>query len=206
MKLKFYHGQQYIYLFALIIILGFAGWYYMQASFFSIQRIPDKIIARLPDIIVNNLRVTQFSTEGKPTHYFYTPQLIHFPHQNLSQFIKPHITLASQKGNPWIIHADKGESESGLDKVTLLDHVVIHQDPSASDPNEKEKTITTSEITYYPKKNFAETQKMIFFEEPGLHVQSLGMTAELEKQKIHLLQQVSSVYVQDNQKNQNEIQ
>jgi lipopolysaccharide export system protein LptC len=194
---KFYDGKQYIYLFILFIVLGFSGSYYLQSSFKN-NRLPKSVLAYLPDIVVEDLTVTQFNEKGLLAHYFHTPQLIHYPHQNFSQFIQPQIILVppSENNAPWTIRADKGESKDGVDKITLIDNVVFHQDASGT---EKEKTISTSEITYYPQKDWAVTHKMIIFEEPGLRVQSQGMTAQLKKQQIHLLQQVSTTYVPNDQ-------
>ncbi len=186
-------GQQYVYLFLLLIGLGFSGWYYAQSSFIF-NALSPKLIAYLPDIIVDDLSVKQFDIKGQLSHYFYTPQLIHTPNKNLSRFTHPKIILSSQEenGRPWSIQADNGIAEDGLDKITLINNVVFHQNASG---NDQEKTLRTTSITYYPKKNWAETQEMIFFEEPRLHAQSLGMTANLKTQEIHLLQQVSSIYV-----------
>lgn len=188
-----YHGQQYIYLFILIVSLGFIGWYYAQPSLYA-ERIPDKVLVYLPDVIVKNLDITQFNEQGFPTNHLYTPELMHFPHQNLSQFTKPRIILYPQHGAPWFILADKGEAELGVEKITLLNNVVLHQNALG---NEKARTITTSAITYYSQKDFVETPQMIYFEEPGLRVKSLGMTADLKKQQVNLLQHVSSEYIQN---------
>jgi lipopolysaccharide export system protein LptC len=118
--------------------------------------------------------------------------LTHFPYNNSSKFISPHYILHSEKGEPWFIQSERGESEQGTTKITLIDRVILHQNASET---EKEKTITTSEMSYFPEKNWAETNKMVFFEEPGLRIQSEGMTANLKEQKINLSQHVTSEYI-----------
>lgn len=195
MKVIRWEGQQYIYLFFLLILLGFSGWYYMQSSF-NLNILSPKIIAYLPDIMVEDLTLTQFDTQGKPAHSFYTPQLTHFPHKSMSQYTSPQITLTPEGQEPWSIHSNAGEAEDGINKIILIGNVVMHQNATN---NEKEKTIKTEEITYYTKKNWATTQKKIFFEQPGLSVQSVGLAADLKEQQIFLLHQVSSIYEPNNE-------
>ncbi len=190
MKWIKWEGQQYIYLFLLIIALGFSGWLYMQSSF-NINFLSPKTIAYLPDMMIEDLTVTQFDVEGKPAHYFHTPHLTHFPHKSMSQFTSPQIILSPEEGQPWTIRSDKGKAEDGSNKITLIGDVVFHQ--NAAD-NEKEKIIKTEEMTYYTKRSWATTQKKVFFEQPGLSVQSTGLAADLKKQQIYLLHQVSSIY------------
>lgn len=191
-----YHGQQYIYLFILIIVLGFTGWYYAQPSL-STPRLSEETLAHLPDVVITNVHATQFNNEGMLSSRFYTPELIHFPYNNMSQFVAPRIIIYSdQKADqvaPWYIQADKGQSEQGSDQITLTQHVIMHQDASLT---EKAKTITTEEIIYNAKTDRAFTDKMIYFDQTGLQVQSQGMEAYLKQQKVHLLQQVVGKYLQ----------
>jgi LPS export ABC transporter protein LptC len=194
-----WQDQQYIQLFVLFMVLGFMGWFYMQSTF-DMNILPRKLIARLPDIIIEDLTLTQFDEKGQPAHYFHTPHLIHYPHKDKSRFTSPQIVL-TQDGdnpNPWQINADRGEAEAGINKIILIDHVIFHQQALNKD---KEKNIKTNRITYYSKKNWAVTPEKIFFDQPGLSVQSIGMGADLKEQKIYLLHQVSSIY---DPKNSNE--
>lgn len=184
-------GMQYVYFFIALILIGFTGWYYTRPSRFP-QGLSHEILLRLPDHIVTELNMTEFNTEGFPARRFHVKELIHFPTHNLSQFKKPYIVLYPDKGKPWVIQSDEGEAENGTTKITLLNHVIMHQNAYE---NETEKTITTDEITYYTQNDFAETKKMIFFEQPGLRIQSLGMKAYLKKQQIELSQQVWSEYI-----------
>lgn len=195
MKYIKWEGQQYIYLFLLIIALGFSGWYYMQSSF-NINLLSPKIIAYLPDIMIEDLTVKQFDATGKPAHYFYTPALTHFPHKSMSQFTQPKIILTPEDEEPWTIRADRGRAEEGINKITLISNVIFHQNAAN---NQKEKKITTELMTYYSKKNWATTPEKIFFEQPGLSVQSVGLAADLKEQKIFLLHQVSSIYDPNNE-------
>lgn len=190
--MKSYQGQQYIYMFIMIILLGFTGWYYAQPSLVN-NPIPKDVLIHLPDIIITDLNITQFNAQGNMANHFYTPELTHFPYNNLSQFIEPRIIVYSQASSeqPWLIQANQGESEQGSKIITLSEHVHMHQQGNGT---EKEKTILTDEITYYADTDTATTQDIIYFSEPGLHVKSQGMTANLKEQRIHLLQQVTSEY------------
>lgn len=188
-----HQGLEYVYIFMAIIALGFTGWYYASPP--NISKMSKEALSHLPDAIAYELHVTQFNAKGFPSNRFYTPKLTHFPNTS-SQFTAPRIMLYPESGQPWFIQSDSGQAQQSADIITLTDHVILHQDASGTD---KAKTITTSEITYYTKKDLATTPKMIVFEQPGLLVKSLGMTAHLKTQQIHLSQQVWSEYHQNAQ-------
>lgn len=186
-----HQGLEYVYLFIAIIALGFTGWYYATPP--NINKISKEALSRLPDAIAYEVHATLFNLKGLPANRFYTPKLTHFPNTS-SQFVRPRIVLYPDNGQPWFIQSDSGQSQQNADIITLTDHVILHQEASG---NDKAKTITTSEITYYTKKDLATTPKMIFFEQPGLLIKSLGMTAHLKTQQIHLSKQVWSEYIQN---------
>lgn len=188
-----YQGLEYVYVFIAIIALGFTGWYYATPP--TISKMSKEALSRLPDAIAYEVHATQFNVKGFPANRFYTPQLTHFPNTS-SQFMEPRIMLYPESGEPWFIQSDSGQSQQNAHIITLSDHVILHQNASE---NDKAKTITTSEITYYTKKDLVTTSKMIFFEQPGLLIKSLGMTAHLKTQQIHLSKQVWSEYHQNAQ-------
>lgn len=186
-------GQQYVYLFVAILALGFTGWFYSQPALVT-NPIPKETLDHMADMIITSLNVTQFNEKGMPANHFYTPQLTHYPYNNSSEFTNPHIILYPDDAAPWVIQSDKGTAEQGAEKVVLSDNVIMHQDAYG---NEKVKNITTSQITYFTEKDWAETDKNILFVQPGLRVRSKGMTANLKTQKINLLKNVTSEYIPD---------
>lgn len=192
--MKQYQGQYAIYLFLLMVALGFTGWYYAQPSF-EIKKLPQETLAHIPDSIVTDVDVTQFNKLGQLSTHFYTPKLTHYPANNWSQFTTPRIVLYPEKGEPWFIQADEGQAENGYQIIRLMNNVTMHQDASKTDKSDKSKTIATTQLTYLTEQNLAVTSQMVYFEQPGLKVKSLGMTANLKEQKIKLLQQVWSEYV-----------
>jgi len=187
------NGKYVIYFFIAILVLGFTGWYYARPITI---KLPKEELLHLPDAIGYAVKVTQFDAKGMPSNSFFTPKLTHYPNAS-SQFTFPRIILYSEKGEPWLIQADAGKSEKNTEIVTLFDHVILHQDASGKEQSKTSKTMTTSEITYYTKDDLATTSKMIFYQQPGLFIKSLGMTAHLKTEQIHLSQQVWSEYQQN---------
>jgi|GEM_PF-6645513 len=187
-----YHGRHPVYIFILLIFLGFTGWYYAEPS--SSLKLAPEVLSHLPDILVNELEITQFNADGNISSHIYTPELKHFPDNNRSDFKEPRIVLyRKNQESPWFIQADRGKMQRGTHVITLMDHVILYQN---ADSDNRVKTITTSEITYYPENNQAETNKEIIFEQPGLHVRALGMKADLKEEKIELLNKTWVEYVQ----------
>ena len=61
----------------------------------------------------------------------------------------------------------------------------------------KESTITTSKIIYYPKQQLATTTHFITMQQPGIIVKSHGMNAYLNQQRVQLLR-ARGQYVKSN--------
>lgn len=181
--------RQYILGFILLIALGFSGWYYVQNSTVHYK----KNTSNKPqaDFYIYNMTSLQFDKNGKLSDKITSPKVTHYPKNNTSYLQQPLIYAQRNQQGAWHIKSDQGKAENGSDVVTLWGNVNLHQEASKENGT---TTITTSKLTYYPKKKFAETHKAIQISQPGTVLNSVGMQAYLDQGRVKLLSRARGQY------------
>lgn len=142
-------------------------------------------LAVRPDSIIEHMRVTEFSAAGTPMHILITPQLTHYSNLDRSDLQQPKVTIMQEDQTPWEIQAMFGQTDHGIAQITLYDQVQLYQ---AADEDRPSSLMTTSKLIYYPNLQLAQTDAPIEFKQTGLHVKSIGMIADLERDTVELLQ------------------
>lgn len=122
-------------------------------------------------------------------------QMEHFVRLDMSKFIDPKILIYTEDRVPWHITSKYGRSQQGSKKVFLYNHVVLHQ---PQEPNHPETTIYTSELTVYPDRSFAETNKKVKITRPGTVIHGKGIRANLKTGIVKLLTKSRGVYEPEN--------
>lgn len=183
-------GKQAGWLFLALISLAFSGWYF--ASSVNVQKLDDQTLATTADTIITELTVRQFNQDGKLIHSLQTPLLHHIPQRNMHWLKQPFIQLTESMDAPaWEIHAQEALSYDGGEKITFKKQVVMHQpEGHKSAPS----TLKTEEMTYFPQKKLAFSEKKMTFEQPGTRVTSIGMKAFLNEKRVQLLSRARGLY------------
>lgn len=130
-----------------------------------------------PDAFMTQLNYQAFNKKGKLQVHLKAPEMSHYPLDNSSQFLKPNVVMYTDGGIPWHVSADHGRSKQGSKKIYLWGHVVIHQ---PNRPGLPETTITTSQMTVYPDKQYAETNKDVVITRPGSKTSATGLQADFK--------------------------
>lgn len=115
----------------------------------------------------------------------------HYIRHDSAIFIKPQILIYTDDHIPWHITADYGKSQDGKKTVFLYNHVILHQ---PSEPDHPEITIYTSELTVYPERSFAETNRKVMIKRPDTTIHGKGITANLKTGIVKLLTQSQGTY------------
>lgn len=173
----------------LFLIAGFSGWLILHNNYhFEIE--PNEI--HKVDMFMVNVIYTKMDENGRPKNQFFSPKVIHYPYHNSSKFVSPHFIIASKPTEkPWDITAKHGLSEGGLKTVQLWDDVKVHQTAGA---NNQENTMTTTQLTIYPKRHYAETNQAVTITQPGSVIKGIGLKATLDKGIVELLSHPHGIY------------
>lgn len=144
-----------------------------------------------PDAFMTEVNYTHYNTQGDFRCRIYAPKVIHFPEQDTATFTNPKMVALTENQLTWVITADRGISHQGMKVLDLYDHVVVQRLNAAK---QKTLTMTTTQLTAFPQQRFARTDQPVTIIQPGSVVNSVGLTADLNKGEIQLLSQVQGTY------------
>lgn len=143
------------------ILLGFVvlSCYFFYTMIFSKPMQP--ILNQYkPDVIINDITSISFNTAGTISTHVSAPQMTYTNYTKQASFTKPYITVYQDHAAPWVITANSGTADQTSGLYRLIGHVLLIQGPSKKS---KSILISTSELTIYPDKHIAETDKSISF-------------------------------------------
>ena len=182
-------AKQAVWLFFTLIILACSGWYFAHLQ--TVTRLDHETLFSTVDTTVSQLTVRQFNTDGLLVNLLTTPLMQHIPKEDVQLLDTPHIIIAQEDHPAWTICSEKAKSFDGGQKITFMQHVIVHQNPG---DKTQESTLTTEEVTYYPKEKKATTDLFVTYEQPGNTIQSMGMNAFLDEKRVELLHQARGSY------------
>ncbi len=183
------------YIVGCILLLGVAytGWLLFQSSTFA----PDVTQGKQfrPDIFMQDVKVVETDETGKVVKHLTSPKLVHYPKDDKTQITQPvYVVYQDNQKQPWVIKATMGTSYNGGKKIVLQDNVNIHESQGT---NNQDTLITTSSLTYFPKKDLASTKKPVTIQKPNLKITAIGMNAFLAEKRVDLLSNTRGIYVPD---------
>lgn len=178
-----------LFMFILLLLIGMMGWYIARPE--NLNLLDSHTLATTPDAIIENITVTTFNPDGSLAHRLTSPLMKHIPQNNVSLLQQPHITVYQTKQAPWQISAGHGKALNGSQKVELSNKVIIHQRASTKN---KENTLRTEKLFYYPKKRYADTDVAVTLTQPGIIIKAIGMQAYIDEKSVKLLHQTRGRY------------
>ncbi len=143
----------------------------------------------IPDFFIINSTHTKFNSSGKIQNQIKAGKITHLPTNNIYLFEKPDMLMNTPGEQPWRVTADKGKSEKGKSIVYLWDNVKIVR---AASPKNSDFDITTTALTIYPEKRFAETDQPVTIIQSGNITKAVGAKADLKTGIIKLISNINS--------------
>src|SRR3990167_10058090 len=134
---------------------------------------------------------TEYNEQGLIKTKMNAITITHFQKSGATQFEKPYIVTYTENRTPWHIRADQGVSDKTGSKIILTGHVNVHELQTAQ---HAETTITTTELTIFPKESRAVTDKMITLSRPGTVIHGTGFIANLKTGQYQLRSESEAVY------------
>ena len=144
-----------------------------------------------PDSFAEQIHVTQFNDDGSLREQLFSPKVIHYLADDLTNITTPNIIYYVPNKPVWTINSEYGQSRNAYHTIELWDHVTLHQ---AASKDKKETALFTHHLNYFPKQDRAYTQAQVTLEQPGVHITAKGMQAFLTEQRIQLLSQARGRY------------
>ena len=175
----------------LIILACLTTTAFMLRTFPHCKKLLKQQLDRQPNAFMRKVNYYQYSDEGNLHSHLVSPFIVQFSYKNSSYFISPHCLIYTSQHVPWIISADRGKSQNGIEWIYLWGHVKIHEPTQAT---KIKTTITTRNITIFPYRSFAQTDQPVTIVRPNSLIKAIGMTADLKTGIIHLLSHARGIY------------
>ena len=176
-----------------IVAIASLGWQLMHDTHANTYEMDIKALAKTPDALIYNLRYQQYDTAGQLIHFLESPLIQHIPKRNLHILTTPHIIVMEPGKEPWIIDADSATSIDGGKQIDFNQHVLISQNKQDTNYGTR---LSTQALTYFPEQKRAKTTAEITITQAGNQLQSKGMIADLNENRIRLLSNARGHYVQ----------
>lgn len=148
----------------------------------------------LPDAYMENVTAIILDKVGKVSMKIVTPRMVHYAHDDTTDFSDPQLTLYHKSPNPWFIVSKTAKAQHGIDQVVFRDDVTIHH---PADYNNPATVIKTTSLTVHPNDKTAETAEPITMIQPNSVMKAIGMIADMDSGNIKLLSQATGEYVPD---------
>ena len=186
--------KHFITLFALLVLTGaFMLWEFSPEH---LLRDPEPVRSDFPQAFVIGSHSRVFDEQGHLRYILVTDEVNHYQYhanrasdQDYTWIEQPDITLLDPEQPPWYLSAERGRSNPGEDSLTLLNQVRLWQEAERG-----LMEMTTSEITLWPERQFAKTDKPVKMLAPRGNQDAIGLEADLGKNRIQLLSEVRGTY------------
>lgn len=151
------------------------------------------------DLYMHDATIRQFSDNGMLHHELSAERFTHFPLTDWTTLVSPNIVLFSDDAVPWAITAQQGRmitnSSFREEVVELWGNVLaIKQNPDGSFIN-----IQTQELTVYPERDYAETDKKVYIDDNSGRTTAASMQANFVEGKFSFssgaFDRVHSLYI-----------
>lgn len=172
--------------FALSVFVVF--WDSPPEVFLNKNKTPETSISRANSYMINS-QTRKFNDQGLQAFSLTTIRGQFFKHQDKFVMDKPKIKANS--GNPgkapWHLTANTGTVFERGKRIVMQGDVNAWQ--PAPDGNTQ---IKTTQLTFYPDRDVAETDRKVYLSSPGTRINGVGMKANLDQQTFKLLSKVKS--------------
>jgi lipopolysaccharide export system protein LptC len=151
----------------------------------------EKALRHDPDYFMENFTVTSMNEAGRP-HYFMEAQyMAHFPDDDTTRFVKPHLTIYQEDVAPWTVDSEHALATAGGKEVHLMGNVIMQRPDT---PEQAGLKLTTKDLLVRPDDEYAETNQPVTIVDASGIVNAVGMQVYMRDEKVLLQSQVRGVY------------
>lgn len=171
-------------LLAIILALAVGYWNIRPTTFVPPLVVEDPL---QPDFFMVNGRVTQLGENGTPTYHLVSERATHLASDDSTRLVQPNLRYYREgEPEPWIMTSVHGRITEAGDRVLLQENVVLRQQV----PGMSERRLTTSALTVFPPKDYAETDQDVRIEDARHVTTATGMQAHFNDGRLILLSNV----------------
>ncbi|MDD2049031.1 LPS export ABC transporter periplasmic protein LptC [Pseudomonas putida] len=142
------------------------------------------------DYYATNAHSVQFLPDGKMQYEMTADKVEHLKVSEVTLLTKPDLQMYRGTTYPWHVQSEKGEVNPDGSEVELIDSVRV----ARTDEKNRTMIITTSRMTVFPQKQYAQTAQAVKIDGAGGVTTGNGMKAYLKDGRMDLLSNVRGQY------------
>ncbi len=168
---------------ALLVAVGY--WNIRPESFMQVPAAPTADQPEI-DFYVINSRTVQYQPDGKRHYELTAEKMEHIAATDMSLLTRPDLLAYRGTELPWHVTSERGEVGPQGQEVELIDQVRVERTDAKGRPT----IITTSRLTVFPEKDYAQTRQPVRIEAANGVTTTTGMEANFNDGTIKLLSNV----------------
>lgn len=173
----------------LAVLLAAAGYWNISPESFMDQ--PKSAVDESAiDFYAINAHSVQFLPDGGLQYEMTADKVEHLKATDVTLLTTPNLELYRGSTFPWHVESKTAEVSPGGDHVELIDAVRINR----TDEKSRTTIITSSRMTVFPQKQYAQTQQAVRIDGLGGVTTAIGMKAYLKDSRMDLLSNVRGQY------------
>lgn len=157
-----------------------------------IESVEDTIdmTATKADYYLEDFETLKLDTKGRPEYIIHGDSLIHYPAEDVSEIVAPHLILHRGEAS-WTVESKMGRLTTDPDIFTLQGAVTVHRSATSEIAEIK---ITTTDLRVHTAENFIQTDKPIEIISQDWTLKSKGFESHIEAGKLTFLSEVEGHY------------
>ncbi len=171
---------------AIFLTMLYAALYWDGSK--SLPMLSGKPDSNRVDLFVEQVHGVKFDRDGKLAETLRASRLDHYPERNESVMLEPILDMQGSNGKMWKISAERGILV-GDNEIRLQKNVVIVD-------NTKTLRFESERLNYFSDTQMAQTEDAVRLQHAANITTALGMRANLNTNRIELMRNVDSRYVQ----------
>lgn len=145
-----------------------------------------------PDYYMTDFVLYVSDAQGRPAYRLQAERFAHLAADDTGELVKPEFTLQQPAGPPWVMRAADGWIGPQGAELYLIGGVTMARTRSEDEPAIR---ITTEDLRVRPKDRVASTDLTVVATSGPHRLQGVGMFADLARERMQLLADVTGRYV-----------
>lgn len=169
------------------LIIGFWGFHDPDSQPSQTQSSEDE---NSVDAFLSGIESVQYDQQGQPSHKIIADALTHYSLSEHSVMENPDMTFYRSAASPIRLTAKTAEANADQTEIWFRHDVFIDEQTQGG------MTMATERLRLEPDNDFAETDLAVTLKAPSGTTHAIGMKAYLAEDRVELLKDVRSTYVQ----------
>jgi len=140
-----------------------------------------------PDFIAEDFGITKLSATGKPEYSLSAARMLHYPDDESTDIVAPHLVQRHDDDAPIVIRADRGLLSKNGDEASFFGNVVVVREAGGG---RSELRVQTEYLQIVPDRDIARTDKPVIITEGRSRLAGVGMEFNNKTRQFALLSQV----------------